>query len=112
MKIKNNTIIFKSNPEHWTKEHSGLKPNTVRYLNAEEWEEYFVSNVPYISIINNMTGQTFTRNITDVTCAVIEMQPVFIFSWDHEKFVEKDYVTCLRKGTQVLREGNDGVCKI
>jgi len=111
MKIKDNTIIFKSKPEHWDKEHSGVNPNTIRYLNADEWQEFQAGDVQYISIVNTENGHTFHRKLMDVSCAVIEGQPVFVFSWDHEKFVEKDYVTCLRKRTQVLREVNDGMMK-
>ena len=111
MQIKDNTIIFKSKPDYWTKEHSGIKPNTVRYLNADEWEEYNASDVQYISIVNTECGHTFHRKLMDVTCAVIEGQPVFVFSWDHSKFVEKDSITCLKKNTTVLREVNDGMMK-
>jgi len=111
MQIKDNTIIFKSMPDHWEKEHSGVKPNTMRYLNANEWDEFKAGDVQYISVINTETYHTFHRKLMDVTCAVIEGQPVFVFSWDHSKFVEKDYVTCLRTGTQVLREVNDGMMK-
>jgi len=111
MKIKDDTIIFKSKPEHWTKEHDGLKPNTVRYLDAVEWNEYSAANIQYISIVHAENGHTFHRKIQDMTCAIIGEQPVFIFSWDHSKFVQKDSVTCLQKNTIVLREVNDGMTK-
>jgi len=111
MTIKDNTIIFKSKPDHWEKEHSGVKPNTVRYLNADEWEEFCFNYVEYISIVNTDNGHTFHRKIVDVTCAIIMELPVFIFSWDHCKFVEKDSMTCIKKNTTVPREVNDGMMK-
>jgi len=111
MQIKDNTIIFKSPPDHWEKEHSGLKSNTVRYLNADEWDELKAGDVQYISIVNTEDGHTFHRKIMDTTCAIIEGQPVFVFSWDHSQFVEKDSVTCLRMGTVVVREVNDVMMK-
>lgn len=111
MIIKDRTIIFKSKPGYWEKEHSGLKPNTVRYLNADEWDEFQAGDVQYISIVNTESGHTFHRKLMDVSCAIIEGQPVFVFSWDHAKFVERDCVTCLSKGTVVVRDVNDGMMK-
>jgi len=111
MQIKDNTIIFKSTPDHWEKEHSGVKPNTVRYLNADEWDEFKAGDVQYISIVHVDNGQIFHRMLMDVTCAIVGKQPVFIFSWDHSKFVEKDSITCRQKNTTVLREVNDRMMK-
>lgn len=111
MRIKDNTIIFKSKPEHWIKEHSGLKPNTVRYLDVVEWDEYMLANIQYISIVHAENGHTFHRKLQDMTCAIIGEQPVFIFSWDHAQFVENDSVTCVKKNTTVVREVNDRRCR-
>jgi len=110
MAIKDNTIIFKSEHINWIKEHDGIKPNTVRYLNADEWDEFQAGDVQYISIVNTESGHTFHRMLMDTTCAIIGEQPVFVFSWDHARFVEKDSVTCLRKNTTVRREVNDRRC--
>lgn len=83
MKVFKDTIQFKSTPEHWQKEHDGSKPNTVRYLNAYEWDEVKGQKVKCVQIINTVTNETFTREIKDITIATVRSTPVWVFSWDH-----------------------------
>lgn len=81
MKICDKTIIFKSTPDNWIKEKSGVKANTVRYLDAYEWDEVKDRKIQNIQIVNTETHQTFTREISDITIANIKKVPVWVFSW-------------------------------
>lgn len=72
-------IIFKSTPENFKKEKSGLKRNTVRKIDFED--ERFsrltalqdAKRMGYdvtfgsVYIQNTQTGQTFKRELTDIT---------------------------------------------
>ena len=90
MRIQDKTIIFKSLPEHWQKEHSGIKPNTVRHLDADEYEALVRADVEYIKIVNTVTHEAFTREIEDITCGIVGKMPVWVFSWGHYADVEPD----------------------
>ncbi len=79
------TIKFKSKPENWKKEYSGLKRNTTRIFNegfdirkevlddciAGKW------NLIDIEIENTKTTEIFTRHVTDVT----PFENIYIISW-------------------------------
>ena len=89
MKIENNTIIFKSAPEYYQKEKSGLKCNTVRQITKPDEYKAFhdfyrcfeaISNKT-IKIINSESGESFLRRITDISI----FKEVYIFSWEHSK---------------------------
>ena len=79
------TIIFKSVIENWRKEFIGLKNNTVREFDgAEDLREkllikFMLGTIPslYIKIIEDRTGDSFTRRVTDVT----KFKGLYIISW-------------------------------
>ena len=104
--IDGDTVQFKSKDEHWQKEKDGIKPNTVRYIDMMEWGVYSAHDIQYISIVHAESGHTFHRKITDMTCATVGKQPIFIFSWDHARFVQKDSITCL-KNPSIMRDVNN-----
>lgn len=104
--INGDTVQFKSKDEYWQKEKVGIKPNTVRYLDVFEWGDYSACDIQYISIVHAESGHTFLRKITDMTCATVGKQPVFIFSWDPAEFVQEDSITCL-KNPAIMRDVNN-----
>lgn len=80
------TITFKSKPFYFRKEVLGLKRNTVRRfkenkqdIRQELLNDYISSdlNLLQITIINNVTLERFTRQVTDVT----EFEGYYIISW-------------------------------
>ena len=89
MKIENNTIIFKSAPEYYQKEKSGLKCNTVRQITKPDeykafhyFYRYFdILHNKTIKIINSESGEYFTRRLSDINT----FKEFYIFSWGHSK---------------------------
>lgn len=81
MIVTKDTVIFKSSPEHWDKESKGIKPNTVRSMDIDEIRQLNSMDIAFITIINTVTDEKFTRHLSDVTFADINMIPVIIFSW-------------------------------
>ncbi len=81
-------IVFKSFPEYWRKEYLGLKPNTLRKIDATDdvrWEilnDFIFGkwNLIDIEIENTETKEVFVRRVTDVT----RFEDFFIISWEHE----------------------------
>ena len=76
------TIIFKSNPEFYEKEQSGLKCNTVRVFEDDELKilDEMDDYPKNIMIKNKVTRECFKRKVTDVT--IVGMwEPIYIFSW-------------------------------
>lgn len=79
------TIQFKSVPACWIKEYQGLKRNTARVFKEsgdirEEVLKEFIkgnSNMLNVEIRHTETGETFTRQVTNV--AVFE--DFYIISW-------------------------------
>jgi len=65
------TVSFKSNPDNFKKEESGLKSNTVREIEMGDSRFDMLSDFPQlnmkIEIINSATGKKFIRLISDVT---------------------------------------------
>ena len=85
MNIKANIITFKSRPEFFNKEESGIKNNTVRYLSDEEARKVdrvqcLFSEV-LIQITNTETGDSFRRVIRDISTN----EDVTVFTWDLEE---------------------------
>ena len=89
MKIEGNTIIFKSTPENFHKEKIGLKPYTARRISLwselKDFERFFhawIDKDSYlqqeIKIINTVSGDDFTRKITDIT----NFDGLWIFAWN------------------------------
>lgn len=83
MKIKGNTICFKSDRVYYEKEESGSKPNTVRQLDVEE-KIKFLNNICKLKLIQIVCSENeslhFLRTITDISF----MGEWIIFSWDDE----------------------------
>lgn len=80
-----NSIIFKSNPEFYAKEESGVKNNTVRIedLSDERFillERSILQGFPLsIKIVNNKTFESFTRVIQDIS----NYQGLVVITWRH-----------------------------
>lgn len=89
-------IKFKSNPEFYSKEEYGLKPNTIRKPNEPNdirfnlLEEFRNGerNLLTLDIVNTVTGQSFHRWVNDVSF----YDGYYIISWNHSqsKTKEKD----------------------
>ena len=65
-------VTFKSVPEFYNKELTGVKPNTVRDVDTDprfdllrEWAK--TRDFGFIQIINTETGKNFLREVTDVS---------------------------------------------
>jgi len=80
---KKEIVEFKSNPENFEKEKSGIKCNTVRIPapTGKGMDERFLQitsqRTHKIKIINSETGESFIRDITDVTI----WKGIWIISW-------------------------------
>ena len=61
-----NTICFKSIPENYVKEKSGVKNNTLRLV-TDETKFIFLKDCTHIKIVNTETQESFTREIRDLT---------------------------------------------
>jgi hypothetical protein len=87
MLIENSTIVFRSHPENYKPEESGLKQNTLKYIHKSDLELCKVKNgilyvdgikITNIKIINSHTSESFTRTLTNVSC----LNEYFTFSWN------------------------------
>ena len=81
-------IEFKSTPDIFDKEQSGIKNNTVCFVNEDEDKEILaiMNNIKDIRIINTndvMCNNSFMRTITDITRYVNpdDLKIVYIFTW-------------------------------
>ncbi len=71
---------FKSTPENWRKERSGVKPNTVRCIEEDD-PRFLIKEGDAIAIENTLTQETFMRVVADVTL----WDDLHIISWRHEE---------------------------
>ena len=83
------TIEFKSLPEFFEKEVSGIKNNTVRLVDSVEDKKILSmrDNIKYIRIINTDNKECyslFVRTITDITRWVMPdaFTVIYIFTWE------------------------------
>lgn len=84
------TIPFKSTQENWRKEYLGLKCNTVRIFTdlqdkrRDLLRDYIDGLVNIICVIieNVKTGETFSRQVTDVTAFE---NRIYIISWSERE---------------------------
>ena len=83
------TIEFGSEPEFYIKESSGIKNNTVRFVNEVEDKKILSSmnNIKYIRIVNiddRISTDSFVRTLTDITRYVCKdnLQIIYIFTWE------------------------------
>jgi len=91
MRIEGSTIIFKSDEWFYLKEKHGVKPNTVRVLNVDEYNKIMKTGLKKIRIVHKQNPEEyFEREITDIS----DISPIvgacggkfiFIFSWKHEE---------------------------
>ena len=95
MKITETTIEFKSTPDKFYTERSGLKPNTIRRITMwselKEFEAFYQRylhnktvvnpDLYRIKIINTLTKEEFIRVLTDIT----QFEDLFVFSWNGEE---------------------------
>lgn len=79
-------ITFKSLPEYFYKERSGLKPNTVRIVDKDErFNKLFSGEVKVIKIVNSQNiTQSFERFISDITFFDVNGTEVVIISWEQD----------------------------
>ena len=80
METDDKTIRFKSIPDNYIKEESGLKPHTERFTNdwtKERWDKYYYATL--IKIENTETKKHFIRVIRDKTT----YKNLAIISWLH-----------------------------
>lgn len=82
--MEKKTVRFKSVPENFEKEKSGLKPNTVRHFDEGEKdvrEELLNAKAAtHIEIVNSETGEIFEREISDITY----WDEQYVISWLRE----------------------------
>ena len=91
MEIIGTKIVFKSNPENYLKEKYGAKPNTVRILSNTEWCGFqdLLDKLKTIMIVNSDTGQSFERELRDITeWNINDDIEVWIFSWKSYKLID------------------------
>lgn len=79
-------VSFKSTPENYRKEYSGLKRNTVRKKSMEEedvrfeiLDKFIENNINHlkIEICNSINNECFSKQVTDVT----KFDGYYIISW-------------------------------
>ncbi len=99
-------VCFRSSPENYEKEKSGVKLNTLRKIDHDDLRFTYLKNkqVNYITITNSETTDSFTRKITDYT----EWNGWAIISWkdDSERPRLLDEVETVRQ------EALDEFCKM
>jgi hypothetical protein len=89
MKLKNKTVIFRSNNKLYPLEKSGIKPNTVRILTSIESQKLIHTQPKHIRI--DCEADSFTRKIIDITNITaifrdyIQSDMVYVISWEHNK---------------------------
>jgi hypothetical protein len=78
-------VRFKTEPEElFLAEKSGVKSNTVRILDLDEWKR--INSSPPKKIIIQHEHEVFLRTLTHIYKAGILLGKVIaIFSWTHEK---------------------------
>lgn len=83
------TIEFKSEPEFFDKEQSGVKNNTVRLVTNTEDKKILsmLDDIKYIRIVNTndiMYTSSFVRTLTDITRCVNpnDLKIIYIFTWE------------------------------
>lgn len=118
MIIKDDTITFKSYPENYVKEKSGVKPNTVRWLTPHERDELQAAKekLTRIRIVETppkgavpdaaIVMDSFTRELTDIHEVTSqremgERKYLYVFSW-------KDVTPCTCPSCSGIEDASDG----
>ena len=93
MIIEGDTVIFQSAPTIYEQERDGVKPNTTRIIEAEEWQ-ILIGNYPHrIRIFSNFqySEHYFERKITNIMELWKMFDKVVItISWQHVTEEAKD----------------------
>ena len=81
------TIEFKSIPEYYKKEISGIKNNTIRFVNIVEDKKILLilNDIKCIRIVNTDDStciSSFVRTITDITRYKKNEMILYIFTWE------------------------------
>jgi len=83
------TIEFKSEPEFFDKEHSGIKNNTFRIVSVSEDKKILsmIDDIKYIRITNTddrICTMSFTRSLTDISRYINKnnLEIIYIFTWN------------------------------
>lgn len=91
MRIRGKIVEFSLYPDFWDKERTGIKTNTVQHFGDEKDQQLFIkhmNNLEFICMVNEVTGKSFTRRITDISQVLLNCKQVnkmlFIISWKHE----------------------------
>ncbi|EFS20848.1 hypothetical protein FSBG_00345 [Fusobacterium gonidiaformans 3-1-5R] len=86
-------ITFRSFTEFFEKEKSGLKCNTVRMFELCDDREYILRDIMneeikkedvILKIMNFDTGESFEREISDVSKLEVNTAEIYIISWRHK----------------------------
>lgn len=79
-------VVFKLINEHYVKEESGIKPNTVRQINPLQLK--YAENAIFVQIQHVDTGKHFTRKITDLSfLGSILGKPLTVISWNPNEVI-------------------------
>ena len=83
-------IEFKSEHDVFEKEQSGIKNNTVRFVNKDEDKEILavidkIKSIRIIDTNNIMCEVSFVRTLTDITRYVNlkNLKIIYIFTWEY-----------------------------
>ena len=80
------SVEFKSTDEFYKKEKSGIKPTTVRVVDA--FELRYAEVAIFITIIDTATGDHFTRKITDLSLlGNVLGKPLIVISWNPNEVI-------------------------
>lgn len=76
-------LHYNTVPEFYEKEESSKKPNTVRCIGTDEYLQIKDANL--ITIHNKITGDQFTRRITDISIiGYLLYKKYIVISWGPE----------------------------
>jgi hypothetical protein len=64
MKVDRDAVVFSSCAKWYTLEESGRKPNTVRWLDAGEFDNLLVQKPSRIRIIDSDHKRSFSRTLS------------------------------------------------
>lgn len=86
-------VSFKSFPEYYEKEKSGIKNNTVRrwkilderFKILEQFENGFIKDL-FIEIVNTEKKESFVRKVRDVSHFGVDGVD-FIITWDNKEVI-------------------------
>ena len=91
MRIEGDTVVFKSTSDMYRAEASGIKPYTIRILDARESKELCNSDVRHITIedVEDPKRRYFSRDIVDIYHhgSVLGKELVSI-AWKHYYFYD------------------------